>query len=80
MRSSSHRLMGNHGSKSKLLQLWTTVRLRIFITAAAKQCGQSVSAFVREASWSRAQAVLDERTAQRLERQATREETQHLRK
>lgn len=80
MPSSSHRLKGNHGSESKLLQFWTTIRLRIFVAAAAKQCGQSLSAFVREACWLRAQAVLDEKTQERLDRQATREETKHLRR
>lgn len=68
----SKRLTGK--TKSPLFQFWTTLRLRMFLRAAADQAGTDMSTFVREAVWSRCLETLDDKTQARIERAVKQEE------
>jgi hypothetical protein len=67
----NHRLTGD--GQSSLLQLWTTVRLRVFLRAAASKRELSQSAFVREAIWQAIERTLTPAEFRRCEAEATRE-------
>ena len=72
--SKSKRLTGK--GTSPLLQLWTTVRLRVFLRAAANKAAVSQSEFTRLALWERIQQVLSPAEQRRLEVEASREAEQ----
>lgn len=75
MPSNSHRSKRLTGkTKSPLFQFWTTLRLRLFLRAAAATAGTDMSTFVREAVWARCVQTLDEKTQARIERAVKREE------
>jgi hypothetical protein len=71
MTGRSKRLTG-HGA-SPLLQVWTTIRLRVFLRAAAFKAQISQSEFTRLALWERIQKTLTEAEQRRVENEATRE-------
>lgn len=70
----NRRLTNNGKHPSPLFQMWTTLRFRIFLRAAAAAEKTTMSAFARTAIWEKTQRVLTEHQKARLERQASREE------
>ena len=69
------RLRGNGEASSQLFQLWTTVRLRLFIKLGAAKLKMNQSELVRTAVWEYLQKNLDSKSISRFEREATTEET-----
>lgn len=74
MRSESHRLKGNNGTTSKLIQFWLTIRLRVYLVRASKVAKRNLSQFIREAIWEKCQRTLSEEQLERAERAAIKAE------
>ena len=66
--------------KSPLLQVWTTLRLRVFLRRAAEKSEVSQSEFTRLALWERIQRTLSHTEQRRAENEATRTAQQEGRK